>query len=190
MLAVEVDTSSLSGLAEAIERGKQAAYPKLAEAVRARALNCIATQTDPWGNAWRARSPASSGSGPLLASLTGDFRVTITADGFDLEITDPQTTSHQFGRARKGTRSGRRLGLRGADGAILRGIVTAAEAGMRGVGTSARANSASPPRPMLPLRVRQSGRAEAMVDWPPEWAAELDQILDAEIEREIAALER
>lgn len=188
MLAIEVDTSELDGLADAIERGKRAAYPKMAEAVRARAANCIATQTDPWGRAWRARSPRSDGSGPLLGGLLGDFRVTVTDDGFGIEIVDPQTTSHQFGRAKKGTRSGRQRGLRGEAGSILRGHVTAREASMRGVGTTAQAHSAEPPRAMLPLLVQQSGRVEAKVDWPPEWEAELDAILDAEIQREIEAL--
>ena len=188
MVPVTVEIVGLIGLDQAIARGRTAAMPKMAEAVRRRAANCVATQTDPWGAAWRPRSQFSEGTGPLLTALVPDFVLTITDTSFDLRVADEHATSHIFGRARKGTRSGRRAGFRGERMVALRSTLTESERQTRGVASATRANSAEPPRPMLPLRVRQSGRQEPLVDWPADWLAELNAILDAEIQREIDAL--
>ena len=186
MIPVTVATVGLEGLDAAIARGRSAAMPKMAAALRARAERCVATQTDPWGVPWRPRSPETEGTGPLLGTVP--FVLTVTDTGFDLRISDDHATSHQFGRARKGTRSGRSAGFRGAAMTALRDTLTPDERRMRGVASATRANSAEPPRATLPLRVRQGGRQEPLVDWPPEWLAELNAILDAEIQREIDAL--
>lgn len=186
MIPVTVATSGLEGLDRAIERGRAAAMPRCAAALQARAERCLATQTDPWGTAWKPRSRFTEGTGPLLG--VPPFVLTVTPTGFDLRVDDPHATSHQFGRARKGTRSGRAAGFRGAAMTALRDSLTDAERRMRGVASATRANSAEPPRAMLPLRVRQGGRQEPLVDWPPDWLAELNAILDAEIQREIDAL--
>lgn len=177
MIAVGVDFGGLVDLPGAIARGRAAAMPKMAKWVADQVRANIAAQRDPWGRGWRPKSRRSDGgSGPALTSFAGKVREESTATSWNVVIDDEHASTHQFGRARKGDRRSR----------PRRG-----EARVRPDGTAwraSRAQNGEPARAMLPLRVRSSGRQEPLVDFPLEWARELDRILDAEIQREIDAL--
>lgn len=145
----------------------------VAEQVRAN----IAAQRDPWGRGFRPKSRASDGGqGPAILSLAAKVRPVWTDTSWDVVIDDPHASTHQFGRARKGDRRGRpRRGQprTRTDGTTWR---------------ASQASSGSPARAMLPLRVRNGGRSEPLVDFPPAWARQLDLIMDREVQREIDAM--
>lgn len=177
MIAVGVDLGGLEGLTEAIARGRAAAMPKIAKWVADQVRANIAAQRDPWGRGWRPKSTRSDGGqGPAILSLASRVREESSADSWNVVVDDEHASTHQFGRAKKGQRRGRRRG--GGTHTRADGRVFAAS----------RASSSSPARAMLPLRVRNSGRQEPLVDFPVEWSRAIDAILDAEIQREIDAL--
>lgn len=177
MIAVGVGLGGLEGLPEAIARGRAAAMPKIAKWVADQVRANIAAQRDPWGRGFRPRSPNSDGGqGDAITAMAGRVREESTAISWNVVIDDPHASTHQFGRARKGDR--RTRPRRGAsrtrpDGSTWR---------------ASRASSGEPARAMLPLRVRNSGRQEPLVDFPIEWTRQIDRILDEEIQREIDAL--
>lgn len=106
--------------------------------------------------------------------------------------TAARTADREAGReARRLARLDRAGGLRVGDAegvAFLRDRAVTARATAATLGRRLGSHAGEPPRAMLPLRVRSSGRQEPLVDFPIEWARELDRILDAEIQREIDAL--
>lgn len=177
MIAIGVDLGGLEGLPAAIARGRAAAMRLQAEWVAERVRENISAQRDPWGRGWRPRSPRSDGgSGPALLGLAAKVRPTWTDTTWDVVIDDPHASTHNFGRARKGdrrTRPRRGQPRTRPDGSAW---------------TASKASSGSPARAMLPLRVRNSGRSEPLVDLPPEWVRELDAIMDREVQRELDAL--
>ena len=176
MIAVEVVVEGLTGLDAAVERGRTAALPKLAAEIERRARLCQSTQTDPWGEPWAPRSVHSDPGGSLLPGVVEQMAVALTAERLDMIFGGPHGTAHQFGRAKKrGSGRSRRRAI---------GAAPAPRAGR----SASRGNSREPARAFLPLRVRNNGRSEPLIDWPADWLAALEAILDAEIQREIDAL--
>lgn len=178
MLAIGVDLGGLEGLGEAIERGRAAGIRAQGAWLLATIRSNIAAQRDPWGRPWRQKSDRSDGgTGPALVGFEVKVSVDYTPEGWNIVVNDEHASTHQFGRARKGDRRTRpRRGqprTRAADGQRWQ---------------ASKANAGEPARAILPLRVRNSGRSEPQVDMPPEWATELDAIMDREIQREIDAL--
>lgn len=176
MLAVEVRIEGLADLDGAVARGRDRALPLLIAEVQRRALLCQSTQTDPWGRAWAPRSAESDGAGPLLPGVVEQIAIAFAGDRIDAIFGGIHGTSHQFGRAKK----------RGS-GRSRRRAIGPAPAPARGRSAS-RGNSREPARAFLPLRVRNSGRSEPLLDWPDDWLRALDAILDREIQAEIDAL--
>lgn len=209
MLAIGVDFGGV-GLTDAIKRGRAAAMPKIAKWIADKVRSNIGAQRDPWGRGWRPKSRNSDGgAGPALASMAARVREESTAETWNVIIDDPHASAHNFGRAKKSRhrgaggaarraaravrmnasllRTARRRGARGETIGFFEGE-TAGLAAAAAVAHGRTATSGEPTRAMLPLRVRNSGRQEPLVDFPIEWTREIDRILDAEIQREIDAL--
>jgi hypothetical protein len=209
MIAVGVDITGIAGLTDAISRGRAAAMRLQAEWVAARIRENIAAQRDPWGRGWRPKSRNSDGGpGPALSGYGSRIRPVWTATSWDVLIDDEHASSHQFGRAkikrgnrarstarralataRTADRLGRREARRGdTEAAAFLAGRAAEERATAATAYGSTARSGEPPRAMLPLRVRNSGRQEPVVDFPEEWTRELDAIMDREVQREINAL--
>lgn len=177
MLAIGVDASAVVGLTDAITRGRAAAMRLQGEWIKAAVVACIVEKRDPWGRGWRPKSPRSDGgSGPALQGYESRVRVEYSDTSWNVFIDGDHASTHQFGRARKGDR--RTRPRRGASRTRADGTAWQAS----------QARSGSPARPALPLRVRNSGRQEPLVDMPEAWTQALDAIMAREIQREIDAL--
>lgn len=177
MLAVGVSLGGLEGLAEAIERGRAAGIRAQGAWLKSTIDANIAAQRDPWGRPWRQKSSRSDGgAGPALVGWQGKVRVDVTDTSWNIVVDDPHASTQQFGRARKGDRRTR----------PRRGQPRTRPDGSRW--TASKALSGSPSRAILPTRVRNSGRSEPQVDFPPEWTREIDLIMDREVQRELDAL--
>ncbi len=172
MQAVALTITGLD-IPRAIVLGRAAAMPKMAEWVKQACIACIANQRTPWGDPWPVKEDGTA----ALTALASKIRAVSTDTSWDVVIDDEHATALHFGRRRKGTALTR----------VRRGTPRTRTDGSN---TRTRATSRIPARSILPTRVVNNGRSPPKVDLPPEWARELDLILDREIQAAIDAMSR